>query len=137
MLGGVSRRGVDVRVQEWSREPPPPRQAWVLIAPTIGDSRIESETMRRLGFTLVALIAVSTTGYAENRAFASALSCRAIANTVARNGAVVLITDGDKFDRYVSDQSHCAFGEVITPAWVRSVDNSSCFIGYTCEQHHE
>lgn len=86
---------------------------------------------------LIALIATSSGGLAENRAFAPALSCRVIANTVASSGAVVLGAGGDSFDRYVSDQSQCALGEVIAPAWVRSADSSSCFVGYTCKQYNE
>jgi hypothetical protein len=83
------------------------------------------------------VIATSSGGVADNKVFTPALSCRAVADKVARSGAVLLAAGGGRFDRYVIDQSRCALGEAITPAWVRSADNSSCFIGYTCEQCHE
>jgi hypothetical protein len=93
--------------------------------------------MRGSGLALAILFAASSAASAANRAFTPALACRAIANIVARDGAVVLGAGGGEFDRYVSDDSHCALGEAITPAWVRAADNSSCFIGFTCEQYHE
>jgi hypothetical protein len=98
---------------------------------------IEGGVMTRAALALAAFVVASSNGLAETMLHTPDLACRAVADVVSSRGAVLLATGGDDFDRYVSDQSRCALGEQIAPAWVRSADNASCFIGYTCDQYHE
>ena len=63
------------------------------------------------------------------------LTCRDAAGLVAQNGAIVLSTGANTYDRFVAHQGYCGKEEVISPAFVKTLDNKQCFIGYTCEQN--
>ena len=93
--------------------------------------------MRKFALAFTALIASSGGSLAESGNSTLGVKCLVIADTVAQRGAVILEIDGNKFDRYVRDQSECSLGEVIAPAWIQSADNANCFIGYTCDQFHD
>jgi hypothetical protein len=97
----------------------------------------EGGVMTRLALALAALVAMISNCDAGTMLQTSGLACSVIANVVSSRGAVLLATGGDNFDRYVSDQSQCALGEQIAPAWVKSADSASCFVGFTCDQYHE
>lgn len=71
-------------------------------------------------------------GGAQARPDSTAMSCRDAAALVARQGAVVMSTGPNTFDRYVSQVRYCAGGEELKPEWVRTRDVPQCFIGYTC-----
>ncbi len=46
---------------------------------------------------------------------------------------VVLKTGPNRFDLYVHDAEACSADDDLTPAFVRTKNIRSCFIGYTCE----
>lgn len=71
-------------------------------------------------------------GGAQARPDSTAMSCHDAAALVARQGAVVMSTGPNTFDRYVSQVRYCAGGEELKPEWVRTRDVPQCFIGYTC-----
>lgn len=82
------------------------------------------------GGALAALLLIA--GQAQARPDSTAMSCRDAAALVARQGAVVMSTGPNTFDRYVSQVRYCAGGEELKPEWVRTRDVPQCFIGYTC-----
>ena len=79
---------------------------------------------------LLALLA-ATPALAQ-RPNTSAMSCQQAAGLVARNGAVVLSTGPDLYDRYVARESFCAAGYYGRPAFVPTRDHPRCPIGYYC-----
>ena len=84
-------------------------------------------------FTLI-LGLVASTAAAQTRPSTLTMSCRAANALVQSQGAIVLYTDRDHFDRYVAGQSQCGPGELATRALTRAADNPSCFIGYVCSK---
>jgi len=66
------------------------------------------------------------------RASTPSMSCRAAATLVARNGAVVLGTGPDLYDRYVVNESFCPIGYYARPAFLPTRDNPQCYVGYYC-----
>jgi hypothetical protein len=52
--------------------------------------------------------------------------------SVMANGAIVLGTGGQTYDRFVRDRSFCQYDETAEPAFVPSRDNRACFVGYRC-----
>ena len=60
------------------------------------------------------------------------MTCAQAAGLVRSQGAIVLDTGPNTFDRYVSDLKYCSGFEQLQPEWVRTRDSARCFIGYTC-----
>ncbi len=84
------------------------------------------------GMPLALLIGLVAPGVALARPDSTAMSCRDAAALVARQGAVVMATGPNTYDRYVSQIRYCAGGEELKPEWVPTRDVRQCFIGYTC-----
>jgi hypothetical protein len=61
------------------------------------------------------------------------MTCRQARHIVQSEGAVVLYTSADIYDRYVSMQSYCATAEYLKPAWIPTRDTNECYVGYTCQ----
>ncbi len=59
-------------------------------------------------------------------------TCAGLAALVKSQGAVVLGDNPRTYQRYVRDQTFCAYQQVASPAWVPTADNPQCFVGYTC-----
>lgn len=68
----------------------------------------------------------------EGRPSTLALSCAQARAVVLRQGAVVLGTGGQTYDRYVRDRTFCEPTEIGKTAFVPARDTPSCFVGYTC-----
>ena len=81
---------------------------------------------------LVLTTATATAPALAQRASTPARSCRAAATLVARNGAVVLGTGPDLYDRYVVNESFCPIGYYARPAFLPTRDNPQCNVGYYC-----
>jgi len=82
--------------------------------------------------TTVAAILAAVPALAQPRPSTVSRPCAASQALVARSGAIVLGTGRYTYDRYVIDQGFCAVGEYTEPAWVPSIDNPQCFVGYRC-----
>ena len=85
--------------------------------------------------TMIVLILSATAGSAlaqVGRPFTPQMSCQSASSLVAANGALVLNTGPNTYDRYVRDASACFAGQVTRPAWVPAADQAQCFVGYTC-----
>lgn len=92
----------------------------------------------RAALAIVALgiagASLSTSAQAQRRPYSPDMNCRAVAEFVALNGAAVIRTGPNTYDRYVSSRAYCTPQEQIKAAWVPAIDTPACFIGYTCEQ---
>jgi hypothetical protein len=60
------------------------------------------------------------------------MTCKEASGLVAAQGAVVLGTGGQTFDRFVRDRNLCFGNRYVQPAWVPTRDNRQCFVGYRC-----
>ncbi len=76
---------------------------------------------------------------ASARPFTGDMTCSEARGLVQANGAIVMNTAyhpqaGWLYDRFVANGSYCMHSEETQAAWVRTMDKSHCFIGYTCVQ---
>lgn len=93
--------------------------------------------MRTLAFKGLAaglVLCAASPCLAQGRPNTAAMSCGAAASLVATRGAIVLGTGPATYDRYVIDEGFCTRDEFTKPAFVPTVDNRQCFIGYYCFQ---
>lgn len=79
-----------------------------------------------------AALAAMTSGAAMARPDSLAMTCAAAAGLVSSQGAVVMGTGPNIFDRYVSSLRYCSGSEQLKPEWIKTKDNPQCFVGYTC-----
>jgi hypothetical protein len=79
-----------------------------------------------------AVLAAMTSGAALARPDSLTMTCAAAAGLVSAQGAVVMGTGPDIFDRYVISLRYCSGFEQLKPEWIKTKDNPRCFVGYTC-----
>lgn len=65
--------------------------------------------------------------------YTTSMTCRQARHIVNTQGAVVLYTSADIYDRYVNGSGQCLAGEYADPAWITTADSTACFVGYTCK----
>ena len=75
---------------------------------------------------------MAATAQAQPRVSTLNLSCRQGRAVVMSQGAVVLSTGPNTYDRFVSSPAFCAPGETTELVWVRTADTAQCPIGYRC-----
>lgn len=93
--------------------------------------------MRRFLLTSLTLaigIAAAGAAFAQSRPYSPRMSCDALAELVARRGAVVISTSPTTYDRFVRNRGFCQPTEVVEPRWVRAADTRACFVGYSCKE---
>jgi hypothetical protein len=79
-----------------------------------------------LAFALVSSVAFARTD-------TTTLTCRDAAGLVDQAGAIVLSTGKPYlYDRFVAHAGYCGAGEKAAAAYVKTLDNSRCKIGYSC-----
>jgi hypothetical protein len=83
-------------------------------------------------FLSVAALFAATAALAQPRPSTTAMTCSAVRALVASQGAVVLGTGPQTYDRYVAHQGFCGLDQVTDPAYERSADTPQCFVGYRC-----
>ena len=79
-----------------------------------------------------ALLAAGLTPAAAQRLSTLDLTCAQARNVVLREGAAVLGTGGQTYDRFVRDRNFCEPTEIGRRAFVPARDTGACFVGYTC-----
>ncbi|WP_244612389.1 hypothetical protein [Methylobacterium haplocladii] len=85
---------------------------------------------------IVCLALVTTMANAQPRPYTPELSCAAVRGIVARQGAVVLATSPNAYERVFLDSGACQ-GEVTSaPAFEPTLDDPNCFAGYRCKQRN-
>ncbi|MFC6789580.1 hypothetical protein ACFQE0_08090 [Methylobacterium komagatae] len=81
---------------------------------------------------IVTLLLSATPALAQGRPSTVAMSCAQTVRLVNAQGAIVLGTGGQTYDRFVRDRSFCEPTEIARRAFRPTRDNPSCLIGYTC-----
>ncbi len=84
-------------------------------------------TLLTLSFALVAPAALP-----QSRPQTTNMTCGAAASLVQTQGAAVLGTGRDTFDRFVRDASFCAHGQVLKPAIAPTADQRQCQVAWRC-----
>ena len=87
--------------------------------------------MMRSVLSFAAAFAASA-ALAQPRPTTTAMPCSAARALVASQGAVVLGTGPNLYDRYVAHQGFCGLDQITEPAYERSADTAQCFVGYRC-----
>lgn len=80
----------------------------------------------------LALSVVASAAVAQGRPSTTSMSCRSATSLVAAQGAAVLGTGGDTFDRFVSDRSFCPRGQILKPGFAAAADTPQCMVGWRC-----
>jgi hypothetical protein len=93
--------------------------------------RLET-TMKRASAAL-SLVLIVTGADAQTRPSTVNAPCNVSQQLVYSRGAIVLGTGGYSYDRFVRDRTLCEFNEYTDPAFVPSLDNPQCFVGYRCK----
>ncbi|GJD50919.1 hypothetical protein OPKNFCMD_3668 [Methylobacterium crusticola] len=83
---------------------------------------------------LVALAAATVAAAAQGRPSSVEMTCVQAGRLVAGRGALVLGTGGYTYDRFVRDRSFCEPTEIATRAFVPTLDNPACLVGYRCKE---
>lgn len=87
----------------------------------------------RLALALAtALLAAGLTRAVAQRLSTVDLTCAQARNVVLRQGAAVLGTGGQTYDRFVRDRNFCEPTEIGRRAFVPARDTPACFVGFTC-----
>ena len=83
-----------------------------------------------IGLALTSLLA--TTSFAQEGPNLRTMQCAQAKALVNSKGFAVLNSGPNIFNRYVKDAAFCAEDMYLQPAWARTQDSRSCFVGYTC-----
>jgi hypothetical protein len=88
--------------------------------------------------TRIAIVAalVCAASVAHARPYTPEMACGRVANIVSLNGAMVMDTGPNTYDRYVVSKAYCTPQERLKAAFVPTANDDQCFIGYTCEQRY-
>ncbi|RDI61188.1 hypothetical protein DES45_102583 [Microvirga subterranea] len=86
----------------------------------------------QFGLPVVLFIAAGSAALAQAPHTAQAMPCREIVSIIASQGAVVLRTGPNTYDRFVGGPGGCPLNQFTEPAWIKSADRAQCFIGYRC-----
>ncbi len=79
-----------------------------------------------------ALLAAGLAPAAAQRPSTVDMTCAQARNVVLRQGAAVLGTGGQTYDRFVRDRNFCEPTEIGRRAFVPARDTPACFVGFTC-----
>jgi len=63
------------------------------------------------------------------------MQCSEAQSMVKTKGAVVLSSGAYTYNRYVKDAAFCGEDMYLRPAWARTQNTKSCFVGYTCSDN--
>ncbi|WP_264050195.1 hypothetical protein [Methylobacterium flocculans] len=69
---------------------------------------------------------------AQARPATPSLTCAEASALVTQAGAIVMSTGPTTYARFVRDGGFCPLPETTQPAWERTRDDPTCFVGYTC-----
>ncbi|WP_428030676.1 hypothetical protein [Ancylobacter sp.] len=88
--------------------------------------------MRSLPFALL-LLALPLSGAAQARPDSLAMSCASAQALVRQQGAVVIGTGPNLYDRFVTDAGYCQ-SQRSKPAWIPTRDEAQCLVGQLCRE---
>ncbi len=80
-------------------------------------------------------VRIEKPAYAQTESDTLTMTCAQIGTLIkSKPQGIVLKTGANRWDKYVHDAEACGPVEHnLTPAFVRTKDNMSCHIGFTCE----
>jgi len=91
----------------------------------------------RMSFAAILMLATPAFAVAQNRPSTTNMTCHAAWALVQTQGAAVLGTGGDTFDRFVRDASFCPKSQILRPAFVPARDQAQCLVGYRCYEEEK
>jgi hypothetical protein len=77
---------------------------------------------------------ITAAAQAQTRPSSLTMSCESAKRLIETQGAVVISTGPDLYDRYVRNQTFCSPGDEAVVRFIPTRDNPSCFAGYGCRQ---
>ena len=87
----------------------------------------------RLKPALLAALFVSLSAVqAQARPDTRYLACAQVVAIVQSSGAIVLGTSAHVYKKYVKNHAYCNLNESLKNAYVPTIDNRRCKIGFTC-----
>jgi len=86
----------------------------------------------RSALLIIAFIILGSLSFAQAMPNSLAMSCSAARGLVQQNGAVVIGTGPNLFDRFVSNAGYCESNQRTEPAWIATADQAQCLIGKRC-----
>lgn len=95
-----------------------------------------SRPARTLAILAAFLCAASLPAFGQGLPSAADSTCAAIAGIVRANGAAVIRTGPNLYDRYVVAPTFCEVKQFGLPVYARTRDNPACLIGYQCRASH-
>jgi hypothetical protein len=87
--------------------------------------------MNAFHIALILVLAAGAAG-AQTRPSTTALACGQARALVQTQGAVVLGTGGQAFERFVTHSGYCAREEIAEQSFAPTLDNPQCPIGFRC-----
>ena len=100
--------------------------------PIVTASRCAMTLTLALGTSLLATMALAQEGPNLRT-----MQCAEAKSLVQSKGSAILNSGPNIFNRYVKDSAFCAEDMYLTPAWVRTQNSRSCFVGYTCSDNRD
>lgn len=88
--------------------------------------------MRTAILLVTASLVVPAPAVAQGRPDTRQMTCAEAQSLVARNGAVVMTTGPQTFERFVTGFSYCQVGEQLSREVAPTRDNRRCEVGFTC-----
>lgn len=79
------------------------------------------------------LLSLATPSMAQARPDSLATRCADLQALVRREGAVVIGTGPNLYDRFVADPGYCA-SQRSEPAWIPARDVKQCLVGQRCRE---
>ena len=86
-----------------------------------------------LAAALAAFFGLSLPATAQARPNSLSMSCAQAQALVQREGAVVIGTGPNLYDRFVTDAGYCT-SKRSKPAWIATRDNPQCLVGQLCRE---
>ena len=86
----------------------------------------------RILLAAAALAAIAVPSASAQRLDTTRMTCGQARAVVASQGAAVLSSGPNIYDRYVASRSFCSVGETTQPAFVATRDSAACPVGGVC-----
>jgi hypothetical protein len=82
-----------------------------------------------------AVLASGASALAQSRPDSLTMTCSTAQALVRQQGAVVIGTGPNVFDRYVADRRYCMPTQISQNAFIATRDNRSCLVGGICREN--
>ncbi len=86
----------------------------------------------RTALLSIPFILLASTSFAQAMPNSLSMSCSAARGLVQQNGAVVIGTGPNLYDRFVTSTGKCEPTQRSEPAWIPTADQAQCLVGRRC-----